>query len=52
MWSIQRASYKPFFLMVSLAALLILMLAACVGTGGIGSTPTPIPTSVFTIVVK
>jgi len=46
MWSIQRVSYKPFFLLVSLAALLILMLAACGGTAGIGSTPTPIPTSV------
>jgi len=46
MWSIQRVNYKPFYLLVSLAALLILMLAACGGTAGIGSTPTPIPTSV------
>ena len=52
MWGIQRVSYKPFFLLVSLAVLLILMLAACGGTAEIASTSTPIPASVFTIVVK
>jgi len=47
MWSIQRVSFKPLCLLVSLAALLTFMLAACGGTGsGISSTPTPIPTSV------
>jgi len=46
-WSIQRASQKPLFLLVSLAALLTFVLAACGGTGsGTGSTPTPTPTSV------
>ena len=47
MWSIHSACQKPLFLLVSLAALLTFVLAACGGTGsGIGSTPTPTPTSV------
>lgn len=47
MWCIQTISYKPFFFLVSLAALLTFMLAACGGSGsGISSTPTPTPTIV------
>ncbi len=47
MCSIHGDSQKPLFLLVSLAMLLTFVLAACGGTGpGIGSTPTPAPTTV------
>ena len=47
MWRIQLASQKPLLLVVSFAALLTFVLAACGLTGGpgsgTGSTPTPTP---------
>jgi hypothetical protein len=50
MWRIHLAGQKPLFLVVSLAALLTFVLAACGLNGGSGSgtssTPTPTPTPV------
>jgi len=49
MYSMHHASHKPLFLLVSLAALLTSVLAACGSTGGpgagTGSTSTPTSTS-------